>query len=426
MKQEAKIERRSEMFWKVAWPLIVVIILGGAMLFSPGCGGGGGGSDGSKAENSDQNQNSNNPPADDNKTTPPPNNNTTPPADNNNTDPPSDNTQTSDSYEYKFVATADMDTARCLHTATLLNTGDVLVVGGWNINGFQSGVELYHPDTGIFEMINNLPFNISSHTASLLSDGRVFIYGMGAAIYDPATKKITSVTKEGSTERINHTATTLLNGKILIAGGDDRSWLPVVLQKAVLYDPGTGAYSSTGSMVKPRSNHTATLLVDGRVLITGGVGGNYNNDAEIFNPATGKFTIVDTMHQYRAYHAATLLPNGKVLIVGGTSYYDMEIFDPATNKFYPGGYLKTARSYNHTVTLLPNGKVLIAGGISSGGVTTSVEIYDPETRGSSSKGNMLYSRYYHVASLLQNGKVLMTGGAAAVNSNYLKSAELMK
>lgn len=408
------------MFWRIIWPAIIIVFFAGAMLISHGCGGGGGGSD-TKADNQNNNQN---PPADQN---------TNPPAD-NKTDPPPDNTDTNPSPDignnqpsYKFIATGDMSIARSGHTSTLLNNGDVLVIGGWNIGAFQSGAELYHPDTGVFETIDDFPVRISTHTATHLKDGRIFVYGMGAAIYNPETKKFISVSREGSIQRISHTATMLHDGKILIAGGVDNSWLSVVLGSAVLYNPNTGIYSSTGSMVKSRTNHAATLLADGRVLITGGThGGGYGVEiAEIFDPATGKFTAIGTMRRYRYTHTATILKNGKVVIIGGTAYADIEIFDPVTNKFELGGYLKVVRDGNHTATILPNGKILILGSLSSGVVTASAEVYDSEV-GFSSVNNMLFPRYYHTTTLLQNGKVLVVGGAAKVNSNYLKSAELME
>lgn len=435
--RDRRTERRSEMFWRLIWPLVVIVVFGGAVLFANGCGGGSssGGDDGLKTDNaSDQNKNNNNnPPADDNNNPPPDNKKDDPPPDDSNNNPPADDKKDDpppdDKKSYIFVATNIMNTARALHAATLLNNGDVLVTGGWNDGGFQSGAEIFHPDTGTFEIIDALPFHISSHTSTLLSDGRVFVYGMGAAIYDPAAKKFTSVPRESAIQRVDHAATLLSDGKVLIMGGIDRSWIHVNLQSATLYDPSTGMYLSTGSMTKPRNNHAAVLLPDGRVLIVGGMGGGtaQYNDAEIYDPTTGKFTIVaDKMKHIRMYPTATLLPNGKVLIVGGTFHTDVEIFDPATNQFYLGGSLKAARDVKHTATLLSNGKVLIAGSLSSGKVVASAEVYDPEIGASAGINSMLSPRYYHAATLLQNGKILITGGASSPNSNYLKNAELME
>lgn len=417
---------------KQKWFLRLLIFVCFAALVSAGCGGGGGG--GSKSPDStSQDQTDDNPPPDDNNQNPPPDQDSdddaAPPPDDNNQNSPPDDNETSDGYKYKFVATGDMDVARCCHASTLLDSGDVLVTGGWNIGGFSSKAELYHPDTGIFETINDLPFLIGFHTATLLSDGRVFIYGMGAAIYDPVNKKFTSILREGSVKRIFHTATMLLNGKILITGGIDNSLGPVYLQSAILYDPVTGIYSNIGLMARPRAYHAAALLPDGRALIVGGAqgdSGKNGNDAEIFDPTTGKFTPAGTMLYARVSHTVTTLPNGKALIIGGTPYYEAELFDPVTNKFTIAGYLKTPRNNNHSATLLSNGKVLITGGLSMGKVIAAAEIYDSEKNIFSAVTPLLSPRYLHAAVLLQNGKVLITGGAATVNSNYLKSAELLE
>ena len=94
---------------------------------------------------------------------------------------------------------------------------------------------------------------------------------------------------------------------------------------AELFDPKTGRFTATGSMVQSRSHHTATLLADGRVLIAGGdqnlVGPMSSGDvlasAEFYDPRTSQFSDAGVMTQAREYQIATLLRGGTVLIVGG-------------------------------------------------------------------------------------------------------------
>src|SRR5262245_14224503 len=75
--------------------------------------------------------------------------------------------------------------------------------------------------------------------------------------------------------RDSHTATLLLNDKVLVVGGSDGT---NALASAALYDPITGAWTSTGGLVTSRSWHTATLLPNGQVLVVGGHSGSYLDD----------------------------------------------------------------------------------------------------------------------------------------------------
>jgi hypothetical protein len=117
------------------------------------------------------------------------------------------------------------------------------------------------------------------------------------------------------------TATLLLDGRVLVAGGGN---LGLFDASAEIYDPATGAWSVTGFLAFARGIHTATLLFDGRVLVTGG---NHNTQAaptilaiatsEIYDPATGIWLPSGALNSNRSTHTATLLPSGQVLITAG-------------------------------------------------------------------------------------------------------------
>jgi hypothetical protein len=204
-----------------------------------------------------------------------------------------------------------------------------------------------------------------------------------------------------STPRVGHTATLLPDGHVLITGGNT----------AELYDPSTGTFSLTGNMTKGRSWHTATLLPNGTVLIAGGDDSAMpGSSAEVYDPATGKFTPTGGMIMDRANHTATLLGDGRVLIAAGnqlccsSALFSGELYDPSTGAFTATGTL-TGFAYGlTTATLLADGRVLIALGNEA-----EAELYDPAT-GAFSKTIPRSPWIQGSAALLMNGTVLLAGG----------------
>jgi hypothetical protein len=229
-----------------------------------------------------------------------------------------------------------MTVARHSHTATLLNNGQVLIIGGWDPSPpfyALASAELYDPHTGRFTATSNITVGWFGATTTLLPDGKVLassaydarnrepgiVYG---EVYDPVTRTFTQ--KGSSTYCCFYwqTASLLTNGTVLIAGGGDADvgW---DLATAGIYDPRTGAFATTGNMTTHRYLHTATVLLDGTVLITGGQAccGPAIASAELYDASTGTFNYVGDMTKPRSGHTATLLNNGEVLIAGGWSRF---------------------------------------------------------------------------------------------------------
>lgn len=328
-----------------------------------------------------------------------------------------------------WTPTGSMVETRRDHTATLLENGRVLIAG-WSENA-----ELYDPVTGTFSFAGETLFNhFQGSTATRLLDGRVLIVGgngdqTSAEIYDPATE---TFTQTGSLNEVHsyHTATRLPDGRVLIAAGQDSTG-PQSHAVAELYDPETGTFSLTGSMNQHRSGHRAVLLSDGQVLIMGGHRtttpgfGLVLNSAELYDPETGSFSPTGSMNQYRTGHAAVLLSDGRVLVAGSTSGVPIaELYDPETSTFSPTGSMSEQRR-NHTATLLSDGRVLLVGGIVGVGplTTSSADLFDPATEIFTATASMTSARHSHTATLLLNGQVLVTGGNNPVDPN-LSSAEL--
>jgi len=299
---------------------------------------------------------------------------------------------------------------RQIHTSTRLADGHVLIVGGYNnLDGELASAVLYDPATNTFRPTGSLAQARGYHTATLLADGRVLISGGGPPGWPGSFPGITGP----------------------------------FLASAELYDATTGTFSPTGSMATPRESQTATLLADGRVLITGGADFQAHAvaGAELYDPKTGTFRPTGPMMIARAFHTATLLADGRVLVAGGSPaawgttahLASAEIYNPKAGTFTPTGSMTGGRDFN-TATLLADGRVLLAGG-SSGSQQdvgpearediATAEIYDPRTGTFAPTGSLIDGRQYHTATLLSDGRVLVVGGGGDyTNRLFLASAEL--
>jgi hypothetical protein len=228
-----------------------------------------------------------------------------------------------------WTATGNMNGVRTGHTATLLPDGKVLAVGGADRVGFggRNGLttaELYDPGSGSWTATGNLNEARTYHTATLLPDGRVLVVGGlssagssldSAELYDPSNGSWTG-TGQLIDARVNHTATLLPDGKVLVVGGNPTPRSPALLGSAELYDPSSGSWAATGSMIEARQGHFAALLRDGTVLVAGGSGGPLAS-AERYDPSIGSWTATASMIETRTASTATLLRDGRVLVAGG-------------------------------------------------------------------------------------------------------------
>jgi hypothetical protein len=280
--------------------------------------------------------------------------------------------------------------------------------------------------------------------AVALRTGRVLICGgtatgavggvlSSAEIYDPASRTFTP-TGSMTVAREGETATLLNDGRVLVAGGAENIGFRAELASAELYDPTAGTFTATGSMHTAREGHTATLLRDGRVLVSGGSDNGVHtlSSAEIYDPVSGRWTRTGEMTQPREAQVAVRMKSGKVLVAGGgrgdvpggyIAYQTAEIYDPAAGVFSALSAQMHLDRVGAGAVLLDDGRVLIAGGKSGKIILReegpnlywltplkSAEVFDPETSSFIRVGDMRQPHYLPTMTRLRDGTVLVIGG----------------
>ena len=357
-----------------------------------------------------------------------------------------------------WTHTGNLNTARYSHTATLLESGQVLVAGG-AVGAFclcccgpdpssrsDASAELYDPHTATWNYTGSLNTARRSHTATLLENGQVLVAGgyadvsrafplQSAEIYDPATGGWRPI---GSFNTIHgaHSTTLLATGKVLAVGLPNDG----LVYRAELYDPATETWTNTDSPnIGVYLIATTILLPNGKVLALSSGSGPYygpsssGDSAALYDPTTDTWSSTGNPRR-RFLYTMTLLRNGKVLVTGSDNIYpsphDAELYDPNTGEWTITGSLSVIRRNFElpTATLLPDGRVLLAGGHTSDPSFPGDELYDPFTESWSIPSRLSEARHnYHTATLLQNGVVLVVGGVDEGADQYVfpyDSAEL--
>lgn len=297
------------------------------------------------------------------------------------------------------IPTGVMGVAVASHTATLLPNGCVLVVGGNSAATdvaapvASAAAKVYDPASGTWGNVlvgpqTNLLTARYNHTATLLNTGQVLICGgqdaagnalTSCELYTPTAAPGNgcangsfAATSSLLQARYNHTATLLKDGKVWFAGGRNPAVAATggYLVTTERYDPGTGNFQSASPMIEARSHHTATMMGDGKVLVVGGynfrdvlANRGVTESAEIYDPISNSVAPAASMSARRQSHSAVLDASGEVVVFGGLG--------------------------NVTTTYLNSGSILVDGKMSAGStLTTGLPIGVPTATISGVTGNI--------------------------------------
>ncbi|RKH41037.1 Kelch repeat-containing protein [Corallococcus llansteffanensis] len=259
-----------------------------------------------------------------------------------------------------WTSAGNMSVARVQPGMTVLPSGKVLVTGGWTASNStvpQKTVELHDPTTNTWTATPSMAFARAAHTATLLPSGKVLVvggnYGGDATstripeLFDPATNTWTPMASSAPGNRSGHAAVLLPSGKLLVVGGGE---------SAEFYDPGANTWAPATGVTGTSWTH-AFLLPSGKVLMVAG------QLIAVYDPALNVQSSVGAFTHARTYASLVQLPSGKLLVTGGTASISLtaEIFDPATGKTAFTTSMPTSR-YHMAATVLASGKVLFAAG----------------------------------------------------------------
>ncbi|MDD5529180.1 MAG: kelch repeat-containing protein [bacterium] len=332
--------------------------------------------------------------------------------------------------------TDTMKYQRSHNSSVILPTGKVITIGSFDDSIGSRIPEIYDPTNGQWQTRKSLNTARCAATVTMLPPNcstNVLITGgedgpgalSSCELYNYSNLNSVAYTGALNTARTHHTANLLAPAlqQVLVTGGRNGGG---VINTSETYSMTSGTWDYTsGAMSAARFDHSATMLGDGRILVTGGEGSSYLNSCEIYN--NGTWSSTSAMTTARARHSAVLLLNGNIMVIGGETSAGnptntCEIWDGTDWTTLPAASMATARSLN-TATLLQSGKVLVAGGMGAGGTAlSSCEIYDPTTNTWTAETPLSVARYAHNTSILYSGLILVSGGTDG--TSYFSSCEI--
>jgi large repetitive protein len=346
--------------------------------------------------------------------------------------PPSANAQTSGSALNRWTRTGDLTAARSAACAAVLNDGRLLVAGGLGDSGSVAAVDIYGTD-GAF--IAGAPMtHARAHAACVtLADGRVLVAGgndgsgslNSAEIFDPSTNQW-QPTGNLSVAREGHRMAMTSWGFAWVAGGNSNGAITGTLE---LFNPDTGQFQAVGSLNTARAEFAMTAVGRSLVIAGGTDGNNTLSSVEIYDGSLGTLTVAGAMSQARKDFAAAALLDGTILMTGGVdangvTLTSTEIFDPVKGTSTGGPSLLAPRAFHSAYAMPHNGSVLIYGGVGNSSVLSTTELYTPWT-GNIAQGSALNSaRRDEATAGLRAGSYMIAGGRDDLG--FLSGSELFQ
>lgn len=360
----------------------------------------------------------------------------------------------SGAYTSRFskLNNGNLTTSRYYHGSVKLQNGKVLVACGYN-GTILSSSELFDPKTNSWTSAGSLTFTSYIGYMHVLPNGNALYFG-GYPTESTTTNLVNlyntsgnswSVANPMSISRASGASVTLQNGKILVIGGVTGNYPSMtVVGSCEIYDPNTGNWSAAGSLNVARWGHTATLLSNGKVLVTGGAVDIVSSfptttSCELYDPNTDTWTLTGSMTGTRHLHTASLMRDGNVLIAGGfidistsTAINTAEIYNTTLGTWSSIANLNTARGFATSNVIGDgygifnyDGYVIVIGGSNNNTAIAQSEIYNPSTNTWLTRApqllNLTDARFGHTSVNLDNGKILITGGKKVA---YLNTTEM--
>jgi hypothetical protein len=304
--------------------------------------------------------------------------------------PPAPKTPTWDTF-------GELSHPRAYATAVALPSGEILIVGGLDrddpeVTNTES--ELFNVKTGAVTVLNQQLVGRLHQTMTRASGDRVVMAGgvkFQKTYWDPVDRVDVYLPLERKwmsaspliDPRSDHAATALLTGMVMVIGGNQG---PRLLQSTEIYDTKNDRWFRAAPLPEPRTELSAFTLADGRVLVAGGVDprGAATATTFIYNPPADAWSEGPAMTLPRVQHAAVQLTSGDILFIGGDGAASgtSERYDAKLGKFVLSGTLVDPR-LGARAAALPDGRVVVVGGMpprnDEFAPLSSAEVWDPLT-----------------------------------------------